>query len=202
MKIFTYFLLGTVLHSCFHTVLWWSSSGCFMLWWQVSIWRNANLLLNFLGGASGKESACPCRRLRCGFDTWVRKIPWREQWQTTPVFLTRQLHGQKSLASYSPCPKELDTTELLMHNASVGLSREGPSLFPYSTYKTGSSTVVNTLPAFHHIGRETERTQAVIRTEGVVQRTAEIKSILMGFRSPLLVVSEAQPHPYLCTSIY
>ena len=26
----------------------------------------------------GKESTCQCRRRRtCGFDTWVRKIPWR-----------------------------------------------------------------------------------------------------------------------------
>ena len=24
---------------------------------------------------------------RCGFDPWVRKIPWRRAWQPTPVFL-------------------------------------------------------------------------------------------------------------------
>ena len=24
---------------------------------------------------------------RCGFDPWVRKIPWRREWQPTPVFL-------------------------------------------------------------------------------------------------------------------
>ena len=30
------------------------------------------------GGASGKQSACQCRRhKRRGFDPWVRKIPWR-----------------------------------------------------------------------------------------------------------------------------
>ena len=29
---------------------------------------------------SGKESACPCRRhRRCGFDPWVRKMPWRRK---------------------------------------------------------------------------------------------------------------------------
>ena len=27
---------------------------------------------------SGKESACQYRR--CGFDPWVRKIPWRREW--------------------------------------------------------------------------------------------------------------------------
>ena len=33
----------------------------------------------------GKDSACQCRR--CGFNLWVRKIPWRRKWQLTPVFL-------------------------------------------------------------------------------------------------------------------
>ena len=32
---------------------------------------------------SGKECAFQCRK--CGFDTWVRKIPWRRKWQPTPV---------------------------------------------------------------------------------------------------------------------
>ena len=34
---------------------------------------------------SGKESACQCRRR--GFDSWVRKIPWKRKWQPTPIFL-------------------------------------------------------------------------------------------------------------------
>ena len=33
----------------------------------------------------GKQPPCQCRR--CGFDPWVRKIPWRRMWQPTPVFL-------------------------------------------------------------------------------------------------------------------
>ena len=36
------------------------------------------------GWLSGKESTCRCRR--CGFNPWVRKIPWRRKWQPTPVF--------------------------------------------------------------------------------------------------------------------
>ena len=33
---------------------------------------------DFPGGARGKEPTCQGRRLkRCGFDPWVRKIPWR-----------------------------------------------------------------------------------------------------------------------------
>ena len=46
------------------------------------------------------------------FDPWVGKILWRRKWQTTPVFLPRESHGQRSLAGCSPwgC-KESDTTE-------------------------------------------------------------------------------------------
>ena len=36
------------------------------------------------------------------FDTWVGKIPWRREWQPTPVFLPEEFHGQRNLAGYSP----------------------------------------------------------------------------------------------------
>jgi len=50
------------------------------------------------------------------FDPWVRKIPWRREWQPTPVFLTGEFHGQKNLVSYNPwVHKELDTTVRLTH---------------------------------------------------------------------------------------
>ena len=49
---------------------------------------------------------------RCGFDPWIRKIPWRRAWQPTLVFLPGKSHGQRSLVHYSPWDcKELDTTE-------------------------------------------------------------------------------------------
>ena len=48
------------------------------------------------------------------FDPWVRKIPWRREWQPTPVFLPGESHGQRSLAGYSLWGrKESDTTERL-----------------------------------------------------------------------------------------
>ena len=54
--------------------------------------------------------ACQCRRRR--FDPWARKIPWRREWQPTPISLSGKSHGQRNLARYSPrsC-KQLDTTE-------------------------------------------------------------------------------------------
>ena len=69
--------------------------------------------MGLTGGASGKEPACQCRRLqRCKFDPWMGKIPWRRQWQPTPVFLPGKFHGQRCLVDYSPWShKESDTTE-------------------------------------------------------------------------------------------
>ena len=69
--------------------------------------------MGFPGGASGKESACQCRRQRRHmFNPWVRKIPWRRKWQPTPAFLSGNSHEQKSWVGYSPRGhKESDMTE-------------------------------------------------------------------------------------------
>ena len=51
-----------------------------------------------------------------GFIPWAGKIPWRRAWQSTPVFLTGESHGQKNLVGYSPCGrKESNTTETASH---------------------------------------------------------------------------------------
>ena len=43
-----------------------------------------------------KNPACQFRRhKRCGFDPWVRKIPWRRKWQPIPVFLPGKFSGPK-----------------------------------------------------------------------------------------------------------
>ena len=50
--------------------------------------------------------------MRCGFNAWVGKIPWRRAWQPTPVFLPGEYHGQGRLVGYSPWGnKKLDKTE-------------------------------------------------------------------------------------------
>ena len=49
--------------------------------------------MGFPGGSDGKEPTCQCRRWKkCGFNPWVRKIPWRRKWQPTPVFLPGKSH--------------------------------------------------------------------------------------------------------------
>ena len=46
----------------------------------------------------------------------VGKIPWRREWQPSPVFLPGEFHGQRSLAGYSPWSnQESDTPEQLTH---------------------------------------------------------------------------------------
>ena len=69
--------------------------------------------MGFPGGSNVKESACSQRP---GFNPWDRKIPWRREWLSTPVFFPGESLGQRSLVGYSPGGhKELDTTERLTH---------------------------------------------------------------------------------------
>ena len=62
--------------------------------------------LGFPGNSDGKEFFQERRRPR--FDPWVGKIPWRREWQPTPVFLPGEFHGERSLAGCSS-----DATEQL-----------------------------------------------------------------------------------------
>ena len=52
---------------------------------------------------------------RPGFDPWVWRIPWRNKWHPTIVFLPGEFHGQGNLAGYSPWGhKEPGMTEQLI----------------------------------------------------------------------------------------
>ena len=68
----------------------------------------------FLVAQMVKESACNAEDL--GLDSGVMKIPWRREWQPTPVFLPGEFCGQKSLTGYSPWGhKESDLAERLTY---------------------------------------------------------------------------------------
>ena len=59
----------------------------------------------WLSSSSTKCEELPWWLLQCRrrvFDPRVSKIPWRRQWQPTPVFLPGISHGQRSLVGYSP----------------------------------------------------------------------------------------------------
>ena len=88
------------------------------------------------GGASGKESACQCKRSNGHrFNPWVGKIPWRRKWEPTPVFLPGKSHGQRSLLGYTVhgIPKRVqfdlvtETTTIVVYTVinSVGEGRKG-----------------------------------------------------------------------------
>ena len=47
-----------------------------------------------------EERVClRCRRP--GFNPWAGTIPWRREWQPTPVLLPGESHEQRNLAGYS-----------------------------------------------------------------------------------------------------
>ena len=70
--------------------------------------------MGFTGGTKGKEPTCQCKgHKRLGFSPWVGKIPWRRTWQSTPVLLPGEYHGQRTLAVYRLWGgKESDMTEV------------------------------------------------------------------------------------------
>ena len=51
----------------------------------------------------GKNLPAKARRhQRHVFDPWVGKVPWMSAWQPTPVFLSGESYGQRSLVGYGP----------------------------------------------------------------------------------------------------
>ena len=79
--------------------------------WHVCCFKSYARSVGVPGGSGGKESACSAGDLGL---IPGGKMPWRREWLPTPILLSRELHGQRCLASYSPWDsQELDTTEQL-----------------------------------------------------------------------------------------
>ena len=54
------------------------------------------------------------------FNPWVKKIPWKREWQPSLVSLPGEFHGQRNLAGYRLWDhKESDTTEQLTHTQTL-----------------------------------------------------------------------------------
>ena len=80
-------LIGQITYTLSHSFL---SYKCFYLVMNKIMYMYVCVCVCvcFPSGSSGKEPTCQCRRhKRLGFDPWVRKIPWRREWQPTLVFL-------------------------------------------------------------------------------------------------------------------
>ena len=93
----------------------WSSGSWRSFLYSSSVYSyHLFLILGFPGGSEVKASACTCLHCgRLGFNSWVRKIPWRRDRLPTPVFLLGEFHEQRRLVGYSPWAHiESDTTEV------------------------------------------------------------------------------------------
>ena len=106
-------------------------------------------MLHFPSGASGKESACQCRRCkRCRFEPWVRKIPWRRKWQPAPVFLPGESHGQRSLvAMVHRIEKSRTRLKRLSTNIRVFIM-----LYIYKTTRAHNMLIVDRIVDFWFLG--------------------------------------------------
>ena len=82
----------------------------FVVFWlfnKIYSWKTG-----FPCGSVGRELACNAGDMHL----IPGKIPWRRAWQSTPVFLPGESHGQRSLVGYSPWGgKESDMTEATEH---------------------------------------------------------------------------------------
>ena len=64
------------------------------------------------GASDVKNLPAVCEMRETRVLSSIGKIPWRREWQPTPVFLPGEFHGQRSLLGYSPLGrKESDMTE-------------------------------------------------------------------------------------------
>ena len=83
----------------------------------------------FPGGTSDKEPACQCRRhKRRGFCPWVEKIPGVGNGNPLQLFLPGELHGQRSLVSYSPWDRRVRHDRAHTHISSTPALLDSPTL--------------------------------------------------------------------------
>ena len=60
------------------------------------------LILGLPGGSAVENPPANTGGAECEFNPWVGKIPWRREWQPTPVVLLGNSHGQEVQEGYSP----------------------------------------------------------------------------------------------------
>ena len=86
----------------------------------------------FPHGSVGKESTGNAGDAgRSGFNSQVRKIPWRRAWQPTPVFSPGESHGQSSLMT----PIGSDTTKVTEPHACNGMLMYASIPYPQGCLK-------------------------------------------------------------------
>ena len=63
---------------------------------QISYWRikQENYFFFTKDRSVGFPGGSDCKISACNVGDLVRKIPWRREWQPTPIFLPGEFHGQ------------------------------------------------------------------------------------------------------------
>ena len=94
--------------------IWMGGQACCDSWGRKESDTTERLIWSDIWGAQPIKN--PPAMRETGFNPWVGKIPWSWAWQPTPVFLSRESHGQRRLAGYSPWGhKESDMTWVTKH---------------------------------------------------------------------------------------
>ena len=118
-----------------HKLPWWLS------WWRVCL---------------------QCQRPR--FDPWVGRTRWRRKWQSTPVFLPGEFHGQRSLVGCSPLGHKESDTEWLTLSLFSPFSLSLPSLNQF--YPVVNWVPLPTWPQWGQNVRQFNRKRIVFSTNG------------------------------------
>ena len=106
----------------------------------------------FPDGARSKESTCQCRRLKgCGFNPWVRKIPWSRKWHLTPVFLPGKF--QRSLATVHGITKNQTWLSTHTHTHTHTFGENFPSSWGIESKKRVLGKHADTQGTWPHINR-------------------------------------------------
>ena len=87
-----------------------------------------------------KNLPAQCSRPR--FNPWVEKIPWRREWQHTPIFLLGKFHGEIQSISR----KESDTTEQLTLSHFIPKNSWDSWVVVYKEFKSWASSFENFIP--------------------------------------------------------
>ena len=123
--------------------------------------------------------------------TLSRGFPWRREWQSTPVFLPGESHGQRSLAGYSLCGRKAsDTTKRLTLGLPRWHSGKESACNAGDPRDTGSTPGIRKFPW----SRKWQPTPVFLSEKSYGQRS------LVGY-SPDQIRSVVQSCPTLCELI-
>ena len=103
-------------------------------------WQRSIHLPRWLSGKKKKKKkkkkpAWQC--MRCGFNPWLRKTPWRGKWQLTTVFLPGKVHGLEEPGRLQ-CMGSQSWTWLSTHlcrNIPHSLEKEAPATFAQRNFR-------------------------------------------------------------------